>query len=263
MIRILQITDSHIIGEKDSMFLGMNVLESFRAVIAEVKKDIQKVKSDLIVFSGDLSQDQTELSYQYIVKEIADLPIEIAWTSGNHDDPNVGEKILSLSANISKGKVFVFDDWKIIVLNSHYAEHDSGFLDSEELGFLEQNLQSNNKNIIIFLHHHVVETGSPWLDELRVENYSELLTILKKYENIKIVACGHVHQENFLKKSGITFVSTPSTSVQFKKGEHFELDALMPGYRWFNLYDDGKFDMGVVRVKDNKSLMPDLTVTGY
>jgi Icc protein len=246
MIRILQISDSHILGQKPSIFLDIYSLENFKAVIAEVKKDINEIRPKLLVFTGDLSHDQSELSYQYIAEEITNLACPIAVIPGNHDDPAVMAKVLN-----HQQKEFIFNNWHIMLLNSFYAGHESGFLNNAELAFLQHGLQKYpHKHTLIFLHHHVVPTGSEWLDPMGVENHKAILAILHKHKNVKIVASGHGHQDVMAKYNNIEFFISPATSLQFKKNSKIlRLDTLRPGFRWFNLYADGKYETGVNRVR--------------
>ena len=84
---------------------------------------------------------------------------------------------------------------------------------------------------------------------MMLENHTEFHAIINKYKHIKIVACGHIHQEFYVKKHGVTFVSSPATSIQFKPHtQQLEFDDLPPGYRWFELHEDGGFDTEIVRV---------------
>lgn len=260
MIRILQLTDTHILGKKPSIFLGIDSLENLKNVISEIIKDINLIKPDLLVLTGDLSHDQSPESYKYIAEQLANLSVPAAIVPGNHDDPDILAQILN-----NQQRDFLYDNWHIILLNSYYAGHDSGTLNIGELDFLQKALKKHpQKHTLIFLHHHVVKTGCLWLDTMGVQNAEDLLAILYKYKNIKIVASGHGHQDNISEYNGIKFIISPAASVQFKKySSVFTLDTLMPGYRWFNLYADGNYETGVARVKEDKNLIPDLEITGY
>lgn len=264
MTRILQITDSHLLKNEKDKFLGLEVSASFKAIITEVKKDLETNKTELVIFSGDVSQDRSIESYQYAAKELATLPCQIAWVPGNHDSMALGEQTLKTCPNFLSDKLFNFNDWQIILLNTHYAGHVSGLLSENELAFLEKNLQSKSpKNKMIMLHHHVMVFGNHWLDKTITKNYDEFLSLIKRYSNIKLVVCGHTHQDVTIEKNGVCFISTPSTSVQFSNSKSFKLEALMPGYRVVNLHDDGRFDTKVIRLKESKKFIPDLTVKGY
>ncbi len=66
---------------------------------------------------------------------------------------------------------------------------------------------------------------SYWIDQHRLKNAEDLKDVLARHHNIKLVLFGHVHQDSCNEWHGIYFLSTPSTSVQFKpKSEDFALD---------------------------------------
>ena len=54
---LVQISDSHLFAEADGTLLGMNTRESLQKVIELVR--LQQPQIDLIIASGDISQDGT------------------------------------------------------------------------------------------------------------------------------------------------------------------------------------------------------------
>ena len=58
-----------------------------------------------------------------------------------------------------------------------------------------------------------------------------------------------MHQEFNGEKDGLPIIATPSTCIQFSpNSDDFKVDTAMPGYRWFNLHNDGQFETDVVRL---------------
>jgi len=185
-------------------------------------------------------------------------------TMGNHDHPPFFTKIFG-APNQVVTKISSITNWRIILLNSHWTHHVDGKLTKSELNFLKQSLNSSsNQPVIIFIHHQVLPVESNWLDKIKLQNHTQFLEIIDQYKNIKAVVCGHVHQDTTIKRRGVTFLSTPSTSWQFTvKSHNFKLDTLMPGYRWINLYEDGTIKTEVVRIEHNDEFIPDTSSTGY
>ena len=59
---------------------------------------------------------------------------------------------------------------------------------------------------------------------------------------------GHVHQDFDVIQDQVWCVSTPSTCIQFKKDStEFALEKLAPGYRIFDLHEDGEIETMVIR----------------
>lgn len=262
-IRILHITDTHLLADEEDRFLNVNSLASYKAVMELMREDCTKNHVDLLVLTGDLSHDDSSRSYEHLQREISDLPcnVEVGWVPGNHDSLPVAKEFLAYDYKQN----FIFGNWQIILLNSHYDGHVSGLLEKKELDLLSELLEEHKeKKQIIFLHHHVQPSKSKWLDGMMVENRSEFLEIIDKYQNIKLVVSGHVHQANDDIIDNIRYITTPATSVQFTvNSQEFSLDTMMPGYRWIELYDTGEIKTGIKRVKYNKEFVPDLNIKGY
>ncbi len=262
--RILQITDFHLFADKTKMFLGINPYDSLQTIVKSIKNQINNHAPDLIVFTGDVTQDSSQASYECFASLVSDLPGKKVWLPGNHDTPNLGNHILARH-NISNDKIMYFDRWHLILLNSHWAGHVAGKLSEKELDFLEVSLNdSNKKDVIIFLHHHPVKSGCIWLDDSMLANSAVFLELVNRHSNIKAIIFGHIHAEYYFAHRNIEFFGTPATCFQFQiKKNKFQLDAAMPGFRWLDLYDDGSYKTKVERIPFSAQFVPDLNSKGY
>lgn len=260
-VKILQLTDFHLFGNKHQKLVGINPYSSLEKVLELVQQEFLYEKPDLVMLTGDLSQDNSEKSYEHVKKFFSEFSIPITATMGNHDNPAAFYKVLGNSFE----KYFTLNKWRIILLNSHWPGHVAGLLDKEEIKFLEQSLDKDpDRWTMIVLHHHVQPIASLWLDNLAVKNSSVFFEIVNKYPKIKIVLCGHVHQDNSIRYDQIDFISTPSTSWQFATySPNFKLDSLMPGYRWIELFNDGSYTTRVERIPFEQEFVPDLESQGY
>lgn len=78
------------------------------------------------------------------------------------------------------------------------------------------------------------------MDTMRIENGEELLTIVEHFPQVKAITCGHLHQEMQTSHKQIAIFAAPASCFQFKPlATEFELDTLPPGYRVFELFDNG------------------------
>ena len=113
------------------------------------------------------------------------------------------------------------------------------------------------------LHHQPVLVGSKWIDQYIVRNADAFFGVLDRFTNVKAVVWGHVHQDFSGKRKSVDLFATPSTCVQFKPlCDDFTVDTLMPGYRWFDLKDDGTLTTGIERVT-GKEYVIDYKSAGY
>jgi len=264
-IRIIQITDLHTFANEEDKLLNISTNYTFYKVLEKVKEDLKKTKADLMLVTGDLSQDFSQKSYLRM-KEILhnieqEFKIPVAVTAGNHDDKKLLNNILTHFIK----KDFSFKNWRVLVLNTEWPGHVAGTLPDDELIFLKAALTSSpEKSVLIFLHHQVLPTNSAWMNKIGLINSQAFLDILAEHTNVKAIVSGHVHQQNLENQGNLVFYTTPSTCWQFARNTaKFKLDSLMPGYRWFELYDDGSYQTEVVRVSFDPACIPDLESTGY
>ena len=216
-----------------------NILNSFSLI----------QKPDLIVVSGDLSQDCTFESYQHLANLLNKINIKYYLLPGNHDDVNILNKVFDF--NWHKGEVdysFEFYDWFIYVIDTARYPDDSGTLSDSQLSKLEKSLSENkSKPTIIFMHHHPLKVNS-WLDGMILLDSENFNSIVKKNSQVKGVLFGHIHQvfESTINKT--FYGSVPSTSYQIlPQTRRFALDVLTPGYRIIELNVDS-LSTKVIRV---------------
>ena len=261
-LRILQLSDSHLLAKPQDAFLGIKPYDTLQAVINCVDETVANLPPQLIVFTGDISQDDSQQSYQNALKLLQHFTCPIIWTSGNHDETKKASQYLTPWQYRPE---YALNHWHLIILNSHWDNHVAGRLNPLELKILEHALNTHKKqHILIFIHHHIVPVGSHWLDQINLQNAQDFFSITDKYSNIKAIVSGHVHQEHSSNRHSTSIITTPATSFQFKPQQKtFTLDALMPGFRLFDLHEDGHFDTQVIRVKSQKKFIPDLTQKGY
>ena len=246
---ILHLTDLHIFEDEQGRLHNVNTRKSFEAVLAQISQD--GIEPDCLLLTGDLSHDEKLGGYNYLFKKITDqFDCPICSIPGNHDQVSLIDPLLA-DMGRENHRTLPIGNFQIILLNSQLLGSESGELASTELSFLEQTLEeSSAEHIIICLHHHVYPMGSMWLDRLKLQNSDDLLQILFLDDRIRLVICGHVHQDNSQAHDGITYLSTAATCFQFKPlCGAFELDTLMPGYRWLELEESGEFSTQVRRIE--------------
>jgi Icc protein len=112
-------------------------------------------------------------------------------------------------------------------------------------------------------HHQPVRVGSAWIDQYIVRNAEAFWALVDGQPHVKAVVWGHVHQDYRGQRNGVELIATPSTCIQFKPlCDDFTVDTLMPGYRWFDLSEDGSLTTGVERVT-GKQYQIDYKSAGY
>ena len=93
VVRLVQVTDSHIFSEPDGCLLGLNTRVSFEAVCARVEQE--EWRPDALLATGDLAQDASPEAYKYLADYFGSMKIPSFWIAGNHDSPDAMEMYLT------------------------------------------------------------------------------------------------------------------------------------------------------------------------
>lgn len=261
-VRVIQFTDCHLGPVESESLLGLNTDQSLEDVLQLIQQNESSI--DQLLCTGDVASAGHSDGYQrfhQMVRRYFKQPL--AWLPGNHDS----SEIMSVSARAIgiETRLVNVGNWLIVMLDSSVPDQVYGHLEAGELDYLSYVLRHNeqNKPVMVCLHHQPVAVGSEWIDQYIVRNSAALFELIDQFPQVKIVSCGHVHQEFSAKRKNVDLLATPSTCVQFKPlCDKFTVDTQMPGYRWFQLFDDGTFSTGVHRVT-GKSYVIDYKSAGY
>lgn len=245
-VLLVQLSDSHLFADAAGKLLGMDTQDSLQRVIERVLQEQPQI--DLVLASGDLSQDGSVASYQRFRDMTAVIPAPARWFPGNHDEVPamqatcVGTDLLD--------PVIDLGNWRVTLLDSSIPGAVPGYLDDRQLALLARALsEAPDRHHLICLHHHPVSIDCKWMEPIGVRNRDALFAVLERFSNVRAVLWGHIHQEFDQLRGPIRLLASPSTCVQFVPGsEEFQVDKSAPGYRWLRLFDDGRLETGVSRV---------------
>jgi Icc protein len=259
-VLLVQLSDSHLFAQADGKLLGMNTHDSLQRVIERVLDEQPSI--DLVLASGDLSQDGSPQSYQRFNQLLGQIPAPARWFPGNHDDLAVMQNVCAGSDLLQP--IIDLGNWRIILLDTSIAGAVPGFLADDQLQLLSQALQSAGaRHVLVSFHHHPVPIGCRWMEPIGLRNPAALFAVLDAYPQVRGVLWGHIHQEFDQLRNGVRLLASPSTCVQFAPGsEEFHVDQEAPGYRWLRLHADGQLDTGVSRVS-GIPFEVDYSVKGY
>jgi Icc protein len=205
---------------------------------------------DALVLTGDLVHDASVEGYLRLLRQLSELEVPAYCLPGNHDDPLTLSQCLNGGGVNTTGNALV-GDWNLVLLDSTRSGMDSGFLDSEQLEMLDASLLLHpDRHALICLHHQPVPVESAFMDSMRLENPDDLFSVIGRHPQVRGILWGHVHQAFAARWDSIGLYAAPSTCLQFRPGaERFELDEKPPGFRWLELYGDGRIESGVIRLK--------------
>lgn len=242
-VRLLQITDTHLLDGERPAFGNFNTERSFMKVVARLRDELP---ADAILVTGDLADRAERGAYEKLGDELSVLDTPVFCIPGNHDDPDL---MRSLYADdpVRYVNAKVFNEWAIVFLSTQAQGRVDGYLSSEELLRLEAHLtEFADKHVLICLHHHPVLIHSSWMDGMRLSNPDPLFEILDAHSNVRGMIWGHIHQAFDTLRKGVRLLGSPSTCIQFKQhADCYDPADLPPAYRWLHLLPDGQIETGI------------------
>jgi Icc protein len=239
-LNLVQFTDQHLFADPARALRGVVTLPSLRATLRAAHADI--AACDAILVTGDLVQDDPG-GYEHFRAEFSRLGKPVLCIPGNHDDVPAMRSALSLPP-FQLGGVYDAGSWRTILLDSTIAGETGGALSAESMAFLEEALASAPaRHALVCLHHHPLPMRSRWLDTVGLSNATELVALLQRFDTVRGVLFGHVHQALDTQWQGLRMIATPSTCSQFKPlSDDFAVDNQPPAWRTLSLHADGRLE---------------------
>ena len=241
MTTILQITDPHLMSDRQGILNGIPPLETLATVLDDARDRCPDPAC--IVWTGDLSHEESVAGYQ-LLREIAGDWIEKSHLiPGNHDDraalrevfPEIdgeGDEMVSFQTELGT--------WQLVGLDTLIPGDDAGALSEEQLDQLHDWLTPDpGRPTLVFMHHPPVPVGCPWLDEIGLHNPDSLEKLLSRSRGVRGVFCGHVHHVHEGMFAGARVFTAPSAAFQFKVDSlAVAFDMIPPGFRLITLHDE-------------------------
>lgn len=187
---IAQVSDIHASSENDH-------LQRFERVLTWLA-DLQP---DILVLTGDLTDGGWREGYQQIAERLERQNYPSLILPGNSDDRRLMQMIWARPGwcpdALTPALHFSHDmgGLRLIGLDSTVDRQDYGSVNGH-LEWLDKQLNdAGNSPALLFMHHHVFESGIPTLDESMCRGIDLLETLIKNAPaRLLAIAAGHVHR---------------------------------------------------------------------
>lgn len=241
--KLIQLTDCHLYANPDAEHKGVRPGRALEHVCRHIARRHPDLAA--LLLTGDLSQDESAASYEWLKCQIFRLGVPVYAIPGNHD--HAQHMQAAFAGQIRIGGTIDLSHWRIHLLDSTVSGETAGQLGQNELDRLRYQLQRFPVTpTLVALHHHPVPIGSAWMDQVGLRNGETLNSLLLQHAQVKAVIFGHIHQEFMQNVKPLLYLGAPSTCLQFKPGSPlYAEDTLPPACRIFNLRGDGIFDTHV------------------
>ncbi|MDQ0642317.1 metallophosphoesterase [Microbacterium murale] len=207
-LRILHLSDTHFSGDGGRHYGVVDTGEHLRRALSHVGH----LTFDLVVVSGDISQDGSEESYIQIRDAVTPWALargaRAVFAMGNHDrrdafravlgdgQPDADERQLpGIDLDRPVASVVDHDGWRIVVLDSSVPGAGYGSLEPEQLAFLKEAVAAPAVHgTVVVVHHPPLRAQTELLQALALDEHDgrALLDVVRGTD-VRVILSGHYH----------------------------------------------------------------------
>ena len=215
---IAQITDLHVRPRGKVAYERVDTNTMLEAAVAAI--EALPRKPDLMIATGDLTDCGLAEEYEVLRDILGPLSMPAYLVPGNHD------RRAELFAEFGPDGYLRNDDGflhyaieghdvRLIGLDSVVPGHGHGEMCAARLAWLEGKLgQERKRPTMIFMHHPPFGTGLADMDRINCRNGASMAAVLRRFDNIERVVCGHHHRPITVRWGGTIGSVAPSTAHQ-------------------------------------------------
>ncbi len=187
--------------------------ETFRSAV----KEINGLSPDVVLVTGDLTEDGLMSEFKMAASELSELKAEkIIYVSGNHDYRSTG--YLLFKQFFPFLQVTELEEAVIAVLSSARPDRDDGEVGHRQNLWLERTLEKYKDRMkIVAIHHHVIPVPDTGADQITVIDAGDALRSLTK-SKVDLVLCGHRHRPWKWKLEDMQVIHAGSVSCEKLRG---------------------------------------------
>ncbi|RKQ96270.1 Icc protein [Kushneria sinocarnis] len=239
-MRLIQLSDLHLSADPEAGYRGVHARRHCEAVVA----DIRHQHPDLVLVTGDVSEDGSVASYRLAASCLDRLGCDWEWLPGNHDERTAMVQVRPLPERL------VIEGWQLLLLDTLVPGDTGGRVGPAALERLSERLVADSRPTLIAMHHPPVPVNSAWMDAAGLADRDEFWQRLALFDQVRAVLAGHVHHVFETCHRQVSVETVPAVSRQFVAASaEFALDeAARPGYRVIELADSGALQSRVIRV---------------
>lgn len=208
LIRILHLSDTHLSGE-GTLHHGM--VDTTAALRRVLDRAASVGRLDLVVASGDLSDDGSEASYR-VLRDLLEpwakaRGAAVIYTMGNHDLLAGFRAVLGDVRSVTRVRGL-----RVVSLDSSVPGAGYGRIGTRQLEWLRAVLsQPAELGSIVVVHHPPVPAETPLLAALELQEPQALLDICAA-GGVRVLLCGHYHHPMATRVSGMDVLVAPAVA---------------------------------------------------
>ncbi|WP_209424984.1 phosphodiesterase [Pararhodobacter sp. SW119] len=218
MTRILQISDLHVVAAPKLVSGRVDTRAALARAVGRIGRILPQIAPvELLLITGDLSDDGRPADYVALKDLLAPVKLPVAVIPGNHDRRAALRAAFADSPGMPvQGPIQWCRDlaaMRLIALDTLVEGQSGGRLGPEALDWLAARLaEAPRRPAMIALHHPPFDTGIGFMDAIGLADAAELARVLARHGAETRVICGHVHRHTTGMIGGQVAVIAPSTA---------------------------------------------------
>lgn len=264
---LAQLTDTHVVDRDLIEGAGADSGELYvdnnrRLALAVERLNRETVKPDVVVGTGDLTDNGTESEMAELLELLEPLEIPFFPLVGNHDRKDTFASCFAMTWASPTNLSWAVDVGPIRLLGLDTMVnqpdradlepgdiHHGGIFDDERARWLSNQLSAaESRPVVIAMHHPPFKSGIHWMDKNGLQGTDRFVDVVSSSPaSVERILCGHLHRPITTTVAGViasTGISTvqhvelnldPAAPVQLVLDSpgyelhHFERDSSRPG----------------------------------
>lgn len=253
-MRILHLSDAHVLAHGAP---HRGAVDTSGLLTAVVDASATLLRHDLIVVTGDITDDGTPAAYEFARRQIERLSEDWAcpsvWVMGNHDQRTgfrevLGDGVLTdpLSDSGPPGGTgigpegpepvhFDLDGLRVVALDTSIPQKGYGQVGAAQLAWLTETLAEPAPHGTLLLLHHAPLTPLPSAlhGALRLADAPALAETIAGTD-VRLVLGGHVHEPILAEAGGVPVIAAPAVANRAENSVPSE-EAAVRGSGWLSI----------------------------
>lgn len=197
---------------------------------------LEEVGPDLLIISGDLTDDGYLYEYERAAELVGELPVERKLiVPGNHDSRNMGYKLFEGFFGTRYPSVEV-DGVKVLGMDSTAPDINDGHIGRENYPLIDRELEGERVKILTLHHHLIPIPGTGRERNIPVDAGDVLKKVVER--GVNFVLSGHRHLPWIWRLENTYFINAGTTTSKRLKGRsHPSFNLLEIEGETFHLYE--------------------------
>ena len=215
---IAQISDLHVLADGTLLNGVVDTQSTLAAAIDHIGG--LDPRPDLVLATGDLTQDGRPEDYALLRSAFGSLPMPVYVIPGNHDNrTNLRAAFTDQGYLPETGEFlhYAVDRYplRLIGLDTVIDGDVGGRMCPARMQWLDERLSEQpDRPTVIFMHHPPFATGIAFMDRPSFKGAQELETLIRRFPAVRLITCGHVHRAIQTRWAGVLATVAPSIVFQ-------------------------------------------------